>query len=341
MTGHARTSPGRALLLCAAALATGAGVSACRAQEQALTSPQARRHVEAARAVAGSDLAAEMETLCRKPRPSRVLGQPLPEGQRPAPRPPAPPEVGFEPTRVFDNMYYFGSPKVGATVIATSEGLVLIDTLTLSEDVERILLPGMRRMGLDPARIKVIVLTHAHGDHHGGVRYLRDRFPGFQVVMSARDWEYSEKPYFMADGSPDPAPKPPRAPQDIAYTGSHELTLGEMRMKILETPGHTPGTSSLVYTIVHQGQPHAVMHWGGGTPMGTEYELATVERFIAEARAANVSVRWSSHTDERSREKLAQVRANPSAPNPFIEGSEKLGRYLSIVEACKRAVTAQ
>lgn len=238
-------------------------------------------------------------------------------------------------------MYYFGSPKVGATVVVTSEGLVLIDTLTLSEDVERILLPGMRKVGLDPAQIKVVVLTHAHGDHHGGVRYLRDHLPGFQVIMSARDWAFSEQPYFMSDGSPDPAPKPPRAPQDIAYTGRHELTLGEMRMKILETPGHTPGTSSLIFTVVHQGEPQAVMQWGGGTPMGTEYALETVERFVAEARAAHVSVRWSSHTDERSRARLAAIRANPSAANPFIEGSEKLGRYLAIVEACKRAVAAQ
>lgn len=316
-------------------------MSGCLAQDRAVTSPEGLRHVEEARAIAGSDLAAEMEALCQKPRPSRVLGQPPPPGVQPVARPPDPPEVGFEPTRVFDNMYYFGSPKVGATVVATSEGLVLIDALTLSEDAERILLPGMRKMGLDPAQIKVIVLTHAHGDHHGGVRYLRDHLPPFQVIMSARDWEFSLKPYFMSDGSPDPAPKPPRAAQDIAYTGSHELTLGEMRMKIIETPGHTPGTSSLVFTIQHQGKSHAVMHWGGGTPLGTEYELATVERFVAEARAAKVSVRWSSHTDERSRQKLAAIRANPAAENPFIESSGKLERYLAIVETCKRAVTAR
>lgn len=336
----AATGRVRALLPFAVVLALGTGAVVGRAAEDGLVSPEARRHIEAARAIAGTDLASEVDALCRKPRPVRVLGQPLPEGQRPPPRPPAPPEVGFEPTRVFDNMYYFGSPLVGATVVVTSEGLVLIDTLTLDEHVENILLPGMRRMGLDPAQIRWVVLTHAHGDHHGGVKYLRERYPGFRVIMSARDWEYSEKPYFMADGSPDPAAKPPRAPQDVAYDDSYELTVGEMRMKIIETPGHTPGTSSLVYTVMHQGQPHAVMHWGGGTPMGAEYELATVERFIREARAAKVSIRWSSHSDEASRSKMAAIRANPSAPNPFLEGSEKLGRYLSVLEACKRAAVA-
>lgn len=307
---------------------------------EGLVTDEARRFVAEAVAVAGDDLAPQVAELCRKPRPARVTGLPPAPGT-PLPAPVArPPEIPFPPTRVFDDVYYFGSPLVGATAIDTAEGIILIDTLTLTEHAERILVAGMRQMGLDPARIRYVVLTHSHGDHHGGVKYLREHFPGFQVVMSAADWAYAEQPYYMADGSLDPAPKPPRAPEDIAYADSHDLRLGDTRVRLIETPGHTPGTSSLLYDVTVRGRKHTVMQWGGGSPLGTEYSLETVARFVEEARAARPSIRWSSHADDRMRELLAAIRESPASAGALVEGEERFARYLQVLMACKKAAVA-
>jgi metallo-beta-lactamase class B len=52
----------------------------------------------------------------------------------------------------------------------------VIDTLNNPEEARDILVPNMRALGLDPARIKYVVLTHGHGDHWGGAKYLQDTF---------------------------------------------------------------------------------------------------------------------------------------------------------------------
>lgn len=322
------------LLLLAAPCAVGA-------EEPYFTAPAARAHFEEARRIAGTDFAADFAAACRKPVPPRVLGQPPAAGSRPAPSAPRPPEVAFEPTHVFDNVYYFGSPTVGATAIVTPAGIILIDSLTLTGHARDILVAGMKRVGLDPAQIRYVVLTHAHGDHHGGVKYLRENYPQFRVVMSEVDWAYSLQPYYMADGSPDPAPKPPRRSDDIGYKDRLELELGGTKLLLIETPGHTPGTTSLLYTVQQGGNRYGVMHWGGGTPGGVEYPLPVVERFMREARAAKPAVRWSSHTNADSQQKLATIRNTPDAPNPFVEDPGTVARYMDVVLACKRAVAVQ
>ena len=45
---------------------------------------------------------------------------------------------------------------------------------------------GLKKLGLDPAQIKYVIVSHGHRDHSGGARYLQDRF-GAQVTLSGVD----------------------------------------------------------------------------------------------------------------------------------------------------------
>ena len=98
-------------------------------------------------------------------------------------------DADFEPVRAFDNLYYVGLQEVGAWAVTTSEGIILIDSLAAPEQR---LLGNMRKAGLDPATIKMVIVTHAHSDHGGGAKYLQDTF-GAKVVMSAQDWDGSDE----------------------------------------------------------------------------------------------------------------------------------------------------
>src|SRR5258706_2244571 len=90
--------------------------------------------------------------------------------------------------KAFDQFYYLGINTVSAWALNTSEGIILFDTLNNTEEAAQYIEGGLRHVGLDPARIKYIVLTHGHGDHFGGAKYLQQKYHA-RVLMSAIDWD--------------------------------------------------------------------------------------------------------------------------------------------------------
>ncbi|MBQ8357763.1 MAG: MBL fold metallo-hydrolase [Clostridia bacterium] len=65
--------------------------------------------------------------------------------------------------------------------VTVKEGYLLIDSATTAEDVDRHILPGLRRIGLsDPP--KALLLTHRHGDHAGGAPRLSEHFPEMEIL---------------------------------------------------------------------------------------------------------------------------------------------------------------
>lgn len=290
-------------------------------------------------AIAGEDLRAEAEKLC----PS------LPAPPLPAPSVEAVSATSsnyheqqhdvIPPTRVFDTLYYTGNTGVGASALRTSEGIILIDSMTNDEEVTEVLLPGLSSLGLDPDDIRYVIVTHAHGDHHGGLRKLRELHPDIRVVMSEADWAFSKQPFVMRDGTPDPAPKPARMPQDLGYRGTYELTLGDTTVRLFETPGHTPGTTSLLYPVALDGNKHVALQWGGGNPTQPDFSPEVVEAFVQEARQAGAALRWASHAQPEDIDKLARLREGADR-HPYLYGTDRFRRYLDILLACKAASTA-
>ncbi len=66
--------------------------------------------------------------------------------------------------KVFDNLYFVGEKEYSAWAVNTSDGIILIDTIwhySVADEVEG----GLRKLGLDPARLKYAIVSHAHIDH--------------------------------------------------------------------------------------------------------------------------------------------------------------------------------
>lgn len=78
-----------------------------------------------------------------------------------------------EPTQIFDNLYYVGGTQTGSWIFTTTEGYIMIDA-GYSYSPEKLIIPGMKKLGLDPAKIKYILITHAGPDHVGGAKYFQD-----------------------------------------------------------------------------------------------------------------------------------------------------------------------
>ncbi len=107
--------------------------------------------------------------------------------------------------------------------------------LNSAEDIQKIVEPGMRTLGLDPSRLRYLIITHAHGDHFGGARYLRERY-GVRIMASTTDWREMERP--ASGGWQTPASWAALVPEhDLDISDGQTFTLGRATLHVPRHPG--------------------------------------------------------------------------------------------------------
>lgn len=234
-------------------------------------------------------------------------------------------------TRVFDNVYYVGNADVSTWAIDTAEGIILIDAQTTEADAQTYVIDGLRSLGLDPARVRYILITHEHGDHYGGASLIQ-RLSGARIGMSEPAWR-------ALDAAPanTASPKPAR---DLAIADGEQITLGGVTVTSVLTPGHTPGTLSFVFPVHAAGETHMAALWGGnGFPRGVAARhqfLESIDHFAQATARAGVDVELSIHGDtDNLVARLAAVRAGE--PNPFLVGRASYLRFEEVYRLCSRA----
>jgi len=142
----------------------------------AQSSDSSRTHLEQARSLAGLEFLPAEEIQCGE---FGTLGKdPYATLDR---------EDRVTPTQVFDNLYYVGTRTVGSWVVRTSQGLVLINALHTAW-VKSTLLGGLKKLRLDPADVKYVLVTEPTGANFGGARYFQST-AGAQIVMSEAGWD--------------------------------------------------------------------------------------------------------------------------------------------------------
>jgi glyoxylase-like metal-dependent hydrolase (beta-lactamase superfamily II) len=148
------------------------------------------------------------------------------------------------PIVVAPGIFMLGGLRPSAAyVVATSEGLVLVDTGL--DDEAKSLKEEMATLGLDWKRVRLVLLTHAHGDHTGGARHLRQAtgakvYAGEGDVAVLRAGKPREAFYSTFDM---PGQEPQPTPIDVALKGGEVITLGDASFQALVMPGHTPGST--------------------------------------------------------------------------------------------------
>ena len=232
--------------------------------------------------------------------------------------------------QVFDNLYMLTTKTNSAWAVKTSEGIILLDTL-FGYAAQDAIVDGLKNAGLNPADIKYIVVSHAHGDHDGSVKFLQDTY-GARVIMGPKDWELSAR-----------GANPPR--HDIEAADGQKLTLGDTTITIYITPGHTAGTLSFLVPVKDHGQPHLAMEWGG-TALGGATSKEMLQSYISNAeRLKDVSaglgadVIIGNHTEYNDAlNRLVRTKARKAGePNPWVVGKGEVQNYLTVVEECAKS----
>jgi metallo-beta-lactamase class B len=299
-----------------------------RAQEPARPdSPEVRQLLESAKKNAGGEWIEAFDFICA-----------VNAGRANSPTDPV-----IKPTKVFDNLYVVGRTSTAVWIVTTSAGTVLIDS-GYADQLESVLLPGMKTLGLDPAQVRYVIVGHGHGDHFGGASYFQQR--GARIVMAGPDWNLVETPPAPGRGA---APvQPPK--RDIVAVEGHAITVGDVAFTPVMIPGHTPGSMGVIFPVKEGATTHVAGLFGGSilTPgrisdEGLKQYINSVEHWADVTRRMNVDVEVQNHPMyDGFQDKLERLtRRTPGTPNPFVVGRESYQRFVSVMAGCTRAQLAR
>lgn len=236
----------------------------------------------------------------------------------------------IEPARLVGNVHYVGTEDLGAYLIAGKEGLILLDA-PLEENVD-LVLANVRKLGFDPGRIRILLNSHAHADHAGGLAEVKRR-TGAQVYMSKDDAELAARGGLDDFAFDDDLPYPPVTTDQIVRDGE-AIRLGDVSMTPVLTPGHTKGCTTWTTTVMEGEKALDVVFLCSVSAPG--YRLVQNEaypeifedyqRSFARLGELQADVFLANHGSFFGlKEKLAKSRAGTA--NPFIDAGA-LPRFL-------------
>jgi len=322
-----------ALLACAqTSILTGAF-----AQPAAAPTPDSL--VAAAKKLAGTNFTGTLARICIAP--DNLTARTPGAGRGATPRPTPERATWYaKPYRVFDNLYWVGTKVHNSWALRTSEGIIIIDTLYDYANQAEIV-DGLKTLKLDPRQIKYVIISHAHGDHDQGAALLQKNY-GAHVVMGAADWDSTlARPATAVGGVPT------RGNDDLSVgSDGASITLGDTTVRVIATPGHTPGTLSLIFPVRDKGRSLTVAY-SGGTAFNFPRVAANFQTYEdsqkkmgAAAVAAGATVLLSNHSEfdyAFDRVRAAQLPRERSETHPFESSTDAVRRYFEMTADCAQA----
>ena len=215
----------------------------------------------------------------------------------------------FPPHKIIGNVYFVGTEMLGTFLVTTPQGHILINT-----DYERnnaVIRDSVAKLGFRFEDIKIILGSHAHGDHMEGDALAKQQ-TGAQVMAMSEDVPALQA---MKPGGKE-------HPVDRILHDGEQVKLGDMTLTALLTPGHTDGCTSWTMKVQEGGRSYDVLVIGSmGVNAGTNLAANRIAQYRQGFRvlhAQHVDVPLGSHPAMyRMTEKYAKVTSG--GPNPFID----------------------
>ena len=189
------------------------------------------------------------------------------------------------PVRIHGNTYLVGTCGITSLLITGSDGHILIDGGT--EKGAEVVADNIRRLGFRPADVRIILVSHEHHDHVGGVARL-------QQLTGANLYVSPAAKTAMNSGRADPADPQakilapfPAARVDGTVADGQQVRLGNLMLTAIATPGHTAGATSWRWVSCDGGVCPTIVYADSLSPVSSEdYKFSAHPALIATFRAS-------------------------------------------------------
>lgn len=147
------------------------------------------------------------------------------------------------PVRIFGDTYDVGTCGIVVVLVAGDKGAVVIDSGPV--EAAPLVAANIERLGLSLTDVKLILSTHEHGDHAGGLAELRRR-TGAKMAARVAERASLESGLMAADDPQRDGDNPGYSgvPVDRVLRDDEVIRLGALRLTPHATPGHAPGGTS-------------------------------------------------------------------------------------------------
>jgi metallo-beta-lactamase class B len=161
--------------------------------------------------------------------------------------------VAFPSHKVIGNVYSVGTGTLNSFLFTTPQGHILVNSNF--EETLPLLKDAVEKAGFKMADVKIILGSHAHGDHMQGNAMLKEMTGGAQVVVMEQD--------VMAYRNLK-APSGKAQPLDRTIKDGETVTLGGTTLTAHLTPGHTRGCTTWTTTVAEGGRNYNLIIACGG-----------------------------------------------------------------------------
>ncbi|MEH6828543.1 subclass B3 metallo-beta-lactamase [Parasphingorhabdus sp.] len=152
-------------------------------------------------------------------------------------------------------IYFVGTEGLGMYFIPTDAGHIVIDGGMPGEG--QYVADAIRTLGFDPKDVKILLNSHAHLDHSGGLAELK-AMTGAKLIASEGDRSALEGGFYLGSEE-DRAMNAPPVQVDRIIADGERLTLGNVTLTAHITPGHSRGCTSWTMPVVQSGQSYEAL----------------------------------------------------------------------------------
>jgi metallo-beta-lactamase class B len=154
------------------------------------------------------------------------------------------------PFKIGEGLYYVGASDITSFLFVSKAGMIVLDGGYDTTAPQ--ILANIRTLGFDPRQVKILLSTHGHLDHAGGLARLK-RETGATLYASAADGALMARGGKGDFGLGDRATYPPVTPDRTVGDGQ-KVSLGGWTLIAHLTPGHTRGCTTWTFPVTVAGK---------------------------------------------------------------------------------------
>jgi metallo-beta-lactamase class B len=251
------------------------------------------------------------------------------------------------PFRIYGNTYYVGPHGLSSILITSDAGHILMDG-GLAESADQIA-ANIRVLGFRVEDVKLIVNSHVHFDHAGGIAELQ-RLSGARVVASRWSARVMSQTGLGRDDPQFGVIRPIALVKHVkVLTDGESFRVGSTMITAHLTPGHTPGGTTWTWKSCEGSKCVNLVYADSLTAVSAEgfkftrhpHAVQDFRKSFAFLRSTPCDILLTTHPDVSGFWDRLEARQVGTTPDPMIDAAACRNLADSAEEALKERVASE